>query len=64
MEMLADKLVQHVNKLHSDIYVIYCVPVWFKIFEKYRECIKIYENFNKDKTDRYIVVFRISAGKN
>lgn len=64
METLIDNVVQQVNNQHPGIYVIYCVPVWIKIFEKYSECTKIYENFNKDKTDRYIAVFKISSKKN
>lgn len=60
MESIVEKVVAQVNKFKTPIYVIYCVPVWVKVFEQFPACKKIYENFNKAGTDRYIAVYKIT----
>lgn len=61
MESIVDKIAAHVNKFKTSLYVIYCVPVWVKIFDRKTECKKVYENFNQAKTDRYIAVYNFTA---
>jgi len=63
MEGFMDNVISQINTRESEIHLIYCVPVWRKLFDKYPECTKIYEAYSKDKTDSYLSVFRISPRK-
>ncbi|MFT3908893.1 MAG: methyltransferase domain-containing protein [Ferruginibacter sp.] len=63
MEAFMDNVIGQINNRQSEMHVIYCVPVWRKVFDRYPECTKIYEGYNQDKTDAYISVFKITPKK-
>ncbi|WP_462249091.1 hypothetical protein [Ferruginibacter sp.] len=64
MEKVAENIFNHANKTRKTIYVIYCMPSFKYIFEACATCKKIYESYNKNKTQVELTVFKIEPEYN
>ena len=64
MEKVAINIFNYVNKTAKAIYVIYCMPSFKYIFEANAACKKIYETYNKNKTQVELTVFKIEPEHN
>ena len=64
MEKVAANIFNHANKTGKIIYVIYCMPSFKYIFEANAACKKIYETYNKNKTQVELTVFKIEPELN
>jgi predicted RNA methylase len=64
MEKVAVNIFDHANKTGKAVYVIYCMPSFKYIFEACAACKKIYERYNKNKTQVELTVFKIEPGQN
>lgn len=61
MQKVLKNIVTHCKMQKKDLFVIYSVPVFQKLFENVTGCTKIYESFNGDKTNSEMAIFKISG---
>lgn len=60
MQKVVPNIIAHAKNTGTDIYVLYCMPSFQFIFETLPGTEKIYEVYNKDKTQKELSVFKIT----
>lgn len=61
MEKVSAIIINYAMQLSSDLYIIYCLPSYQYFFENEKICKKIYESYNKNKTQAELSVFKLSV---
>lgn len=63
MQKVAANIAHHAKQSHKDVYIIYCMPSFEYVFEAQDKCTKLFEIYNKNKSQKELTVLKIAAGE-